>query len=115
MAQITVITTPELAPGFSLTGARVLTAADANEAEQLLRGQMAEEREGIIAFHEPYYGTLPGDLHERIALEYRPLVVPLPDGLPARGEISRRQLLLEMVSRAIGYSITFKGEGERES
>ncbi|MEA3336632.1 MAG: V-type ATP synthase subunit F [Chloroflexota bacterium] len=114
MAQLTVITTTDLAPGFSLTGAHVLAASDLTEAEQLLRRQMAEAPDGIIAYHEHYYAGLSADLREQIEREYRPLVVVLPDGLPARGEISRRQLLSEMLSRVIGYSISFRAEGREE-
>ena len=111
MARVTVITTPELAPGFALTGADVLAAADANEAERLLRRRMAEARDSIIAYHQPYYAALSPDLRERVLLEYHPLVVALPDGLPARGEFTRQALLSQMLSRVIGFSITFKVEG----
>jgi vacuolar-type H+-ATPase subunit F/Vma7 len=114
MAQVTVITTPDLASGFALTGSLVLSAVDANEAERLLRRHMAEAPDVIIALHAPYYALLPADLRERIALEYRPLVVALPDGLPARGELSRQQLLSEMLSRVIGFSISFRAQAEPE-
>lgn len=114
MARVAVITTPELAPGFALTGADVLSAAGAEEAERLLRRYMAEAPDSIIAYHQAYYAALAPDLRERVALEYRPLVVALPDGLPARGELSRRTLLSQMLSRVIGFSLTFRVEGSSQ-
>lgn len=114
MAQLTIITTPDLAPGFALTGSLVLVASDLSESERLLRRHMAEAPDGIIAVHAPYYAQLPSDLRKRIALGYRPLVVALPDGLPARGEFSRQQLLSEMLSLVIGFSISFRAQAEPE-
>lgn len=114
MARVTVITTPDLAPGFALTGAEVLVAGEPAEAERLLRRQMAEAPDSIIAFHEPFYARLPLDLRVQIEQAYHPLVVALPDGIPARGEVSRRQLLSEMLSRVIGYSFSFRAEGQQE-
>ena len=112
MARITVIATPDLAPGFRLTGARVLVAEDAVRAERLLRQELEEGRPGVIALLEPFYHALPEDLLRRIQTEYDPLVMPLPDGLPGRGQIARRQRLAEMMRRVIGYSLTFRGEEE---
>jgi vacuolar-type H+-ATPase subunit F/Vma7 len=113
MAQLTVITTPDLAPGFRLTGARVLAAEDSRDAERLLRQELKEERSGIIALIEPFYHALPGDLLHRIQTEYEPLVVPLPDGLPGHGQVARRQRLTEMMRRVIGFSISFRGQEEK--
>ena len=114
MARLTIITTPDLAPGFALTGAQVFSVSEMSEAEHVLRQQMAENPDALIACHEPYFLQLPADLRERIHLDYRPLVMALPDGLPARGEVSRRQMLTEMLSQVIGYSISFRAEGEHE-
>ncbi|HEY79960.1 MAG TPA: hypothetical protein EYP25_01980 [Anaerolineae bacterium] len=110
MPQITVITSPDLAPGFRLTGARVLVAEDATQAERMLRLELEDARPGIIALLEPFYQALPEEQLRRIQTEYAPLVMPLPDGLPGRGPIPRRQRLAEMMRRVIGYSLTFHGE-----
>lgn len=112
MAWLTVITTPDLAPGFALTGAQVLTATTAAEAEPLLRRQLVENPDAVIALHAPFYQALPDDLKERVQSDYRPLVVPLPNGLPPRPGFSPRQQLRELVSRIVGYSIRFPGEPE---
>lgn len=113
MAWLTVITTPDLAPGFALTGAQVLTANTTAEAELLLRRQLAENPDAVIALHAPFYHALPDDLKERVQTDYRPLVVALPDGLPPRPGLSPRERLRELVSRVIGYSIRFPGEAEK--
>ena len=115
MPQLIVIIPPDLAPGFALTGARTYVAADLAEAERLLRLRMDEDVDGVIALHAPYFHHLSPKLHEQVQTDYHPLVIPLPDGLPGRGEVSRRQQLTEMLRRVIGYSISFRGEGEPES
>ncbi len=112
MPRLTVILPPDLAPGFALTGAQVLVAGDQCEAERLLRQRMSEEADGVIAFHAGYYDDLAPPLREQIQTNYQPLVISLPDGLPARGEVSRRQHLTEMLRRVIGYSLSFRGEEE---
>ncbi len=115
MPQLTVIIPSDLAPGFALTGARTCVANDLAEAERLLRLRMDEDVDGVIAVHAPFYHNLSPRLQEQVQTDYHPLVIPLPDGLPGRGEVLRRQQLTEMLRRVIGYSISFRGEGEPET
>jgi len=112
MAKLAVITEPALAPGFRLAGVEVHTAYSAAEAEQLLRVLIDEGEAGVIAVHAPYLATLDERTRRRLEARATPVVVGLPTGLAVTAEEPRSRHLAELIRRAIGFRITFRGEAE---
>ena len=110
MAKLVVITEPALAPGFRLAGVEVHTASTAAEAERLLLALVDEGEAGVIAVHAPYLAALDERTHRRLDVRATPVVVGLPTGMAVTSEERRSRQLAELIRRAIGFRITFRGE-----
>ena len=107
MAHLAVLCSPALADGFRLVGISTLTAAP-GAPEAALRTLLADEELGLLLVTEDLWASL--DERSRGVLEYlpRPLVLSIPAG--AVTEVTaRRELLGEMLERAIGYRIELGG------
>lgn len=110
---LVVVVPPELESGFRLAGVETVVADDSDEAIRLLDGLIARRTQGVIAVYEPFMDAVtPGRVGE-IAGLVEPVVVPLPAGLETRDEESHRARISAMLSRAVGYHITFGEEARR--
>jgi vacuolar-type H+-ATPase subunit F/Vma7 len=109
MAQLTVITHPDLAPGFQLAGVKTYLAENAEIARHQLVELLDEGEAGVIAIDQPYLASLDPKTRRRIEEGYRPVVIGLPTGHAGTAEASRRRQLAELIRRAIGVRITFGG------
>ena len=105
--QLHVVVPPRLAPGYRLAGAQVDEAEDGAAAMQLVSDLRDQQREGVIAIHEPFFSTLPAAW--RTSLD--PLLVAIPAGTDHEGPCDRRERLAAMLKQVIGYHFVF-GEGE---
>jgi vacuolar-type H+-ATPase subunit F/Vma7 len=113
MGHLTVVTTPELEPGYRLAGVATRSLDSAGEAAQLLHELLDQPGEGdVVAVHEPFFNALPASLLRRIDSLTAPLVVVLPGGEGASVEAERRAQHLRILWEAVGYQITFDREGD---
>lgn len=113
MSRVVVITTPQLATGYRLSGVATIPAANAGEAAAELRELVDGRGErGVIAMHEPYHSELDREMRRRFDETYEPLVVALPSGEGTPEDGGRRERFLKMLWQAVGYEITFDAEGE---
>jgi V/A-type H+-transporting ATPase subunit F len=110
VSRLLVLTTPELAPGYRLAGARTLAVGSLAETAEAIERLVADE-EGVIAVHEPYFHALDPRFRLRLDALRRPLVVPLPAGSGEESGVERRERLTRMLWQAIGYEITFESDG----
>lgn len=106
-----VVIPSELEPGFGLAGVETVVVDDPKEISNALADLMSRG-EGLIAVYEPYLHELADREREAIESSLTPVVVPFPAGLGRRSEESHRARIAAMLSRAVGYHITFGGEGE---
>lgn len=110
MARLIVVTTPDLAPGFQLTGAVTLAAASARAASAVVRELVERGEEGVIGVYEPYWQEMDRDLRRRLERTTNPVVVPMPSGRMAGAPGERRAAIAAMLRQVIGYRITLPGE-----
>lgn len=113
MYKAIVITDPETADGFRLSGVDVVEAEGPEEARECIKALLEDESAGILAVNESYYNAIDEKTRERIDSIYRPIVIPLPikETIEMVGE--RRAYLARLIHRAIGFDITLKArEGE---
>lgn len=110
---LVVVVPSELEPGFHLAGVETVVADAADEAVIRIDEIMADNPRGVVAVYEPYLDRLPPDRLGELAGRLEPVVVPLPAGLEARDEESHRARISAMLSRAVGYHITFGAEATR--
>lgn len=112
MERLIVITTPEIADGYRLGGATTLAVEDAVAAQVTLTSLLDEEQ-GLIAVHEPWLSAFDPALRRKIECLRRPLVVALPAGGHDDASEKHGARLRSLLEQAVGYEITFGGEGRR--
>jgi vacuolar-type H+-ATPase subunit F/Vma7 len=109
MAQLTVIVRPELAPGFWLAGVETYAASSPEEAHRHLLALLDGEEAGLIALDQGFLDALDAATRWRLESSYRPVVIGIPEGR-ADGDMALRRLhLAELIRRAIGVRISFRG------
>lgn len=109
---IIVLTPPDLENGFLLTGAATIVEESPDAALAELERLMSSHTEGVVAVFEPFLTAMDPEDRARIDASVAPVVVPFPPGLRTPPEEERRARFAEMLSRAVGYRITFRGEEE---
>lgn len=108
---VVVVVPAELETGFLLAGVETMTATSAGEAVESLDRLVEENLPGVVAVYEPYLAEAPPERRAVYDASMAPVVVPLPAGLEEQGVESHWARISAMLSRAVGYHITFGGEG----
>ncbi|GEM_PF-2205251 len=104
---VTVVIPPELEIGFRLAGVETVPATTPAEAVDALDRLFSESTGGVIAVYEPFLAETPSGRRAVYEASVSPVVVPLPAGLEEHDEESQRARISAMLSRAVGYHITF--------
>lgn len=113
MGRLTVLTTPELEPGYRLAGVATHATGSVEEAAERLSELLEQGGEGdVVAVHEPFFDQLDAPLRRRIESLVSPLVIALPGGQGAPAEAERRAQHLRILWEAVGYQITFDRRGD---
>lgn len=112
MSRLLVITRPELVPGFYLAGVDAFGVENYESAQELIQSWWLEEESGLLFIDEALFAAMgPAFVHKMEAYEAMPFLT-LPAGGPAGVEVSRKYQISQMIRRAVGVQITFKGEEE---
>ncbi|MFP3915990.1 MAG: V-type ATP synthase subunit F [Actinomycetota bacterium] len=109
---VIVVVPPELDGGFRLAGVETAVATGASEARLVLDRLLEEGRGGVIAVYEPFLEDQDPGRRAGYEASLSPIVMPLPAGRGERDHESHRARISAMLSRAVGYHITFDGEAE---
>ena len=104
MARLVVVANPGLADGFRLAGSATVTARPGPEAVATVRSVVAERDVGLVLVTADLWDTLDDRFRGALERSARPIVLPIPAGV-VTDVTTRRQLLGEMLERAIGYRI----------
>lgn len=110
---LVVVVPSELETGFLLAGVETVGVETGEEAASSLQELMAAGERALIAVYEPFLSVLPDQQRELAESSLEPVVVPLPAGLERHDEEAHRARISEMLSRAVGYHITFGRESDR--
>ena len=108
--RVTVVIPPELEPGFLLAGADTVVAGTNSEAIDHLEHLLDAEASGVIGVYEPFLAHMTADRLAAYEASVSPVVVLLPSGLEEHDDVSHRVRISAMLSRAVGYHITFGEE-----
>jgi vacuolar-type H+-ATPase subunit F/Vma7 len=110
MSRLLVITRPALVKGFLLSGVEAYGAEDVESAQTLIDVWMQSDEVNLLAIDDGLYERMdPGFLNRLEAAENLPFLT-IPGGQPLGAEASRKFRIAQMIRRAIGFHITFKGE-----
>ncbi len=111
-AHLTIVTPPELAAGFRLAGAGVHSVTDGTQAATAVQALIAQGERGVIGVYEPFFLQFDSGLRERLEQSVVPVVIAVPSGFAAKEGVTRRARIAALLSRAVGYHITFGEDGE---
>lgn len=110
MSRLLVITRPSLVYGFQLAGVEAFSAEDVETAQELIESWLEAGEAGLLAIDDGLLAHLDPVLLKRLESSENLPVLAIPGGEPMGAEVSRRHRIAEMIRRAIGFHITFKGE-----
>lgn len=112
MARLVVVSSARLADGFRLTGATTVVARAGREAAGILRSLADEPDIGLLLVTAELWASVDDRLRGMLERLPRPIVLAIPAGVVTEGT-SHRELLGEMLKRAIGYRIELVRGEER--
>ena len=112
MSRFAVIVRPSLVSGFRLAGVEAYAAQDVEAAEEIAKKWLDEGEAGLLAIDDGLLEHMSTSIIRRLESSERLFHVALPGGDPLGERASRRHRLAEMIRRAIGFHITFRGEEE---
>jgi vacuolar-type H+-ATPase subunit F/Vma7 len=107
-----VLTRPDQVTGFYLAGVDAYAAEDVETAQELVESWIAAGEEGLLAIDDGLLGRMDPAIVKRMGSNERMPFLVIPGGEPLGPEASRKYRIAEIIRRAIGIHITFKGEEE---
>lgn len=104
---VRVVPRPETARGFRLAGLRARPAADAAEAEAVVRRLLEEPDVAVVLLQRSLFDGLSEALRRSLESTAIPVVVPFPD--PAwHDRPAGEEWVVELLRRAVGYRVQLK-------
>lgn len=110
MYKVVVVTDPESADGFRLSGVEVIEVEEGEKARVKLGELLDDDTIGVIAFSSEFTSFIDERTQQKIDRIYRPIVVPIPSKKKV-SVVGRADYLRGLIRRAIGFEIKL-GEGE---
>lgn len=110
MSRLLVVTRPSLVVGFQLAGVDAYSLDDVEAAQELIDTWMASGETALLAIDDGFLENMePWFLKKLNSCEQLPFLA-IPSGQPLGLEFSRKHRIAEMIRRAIGFHVTFRGE-----
>jgi vacuolar-type H+-ATPase subunit F/Vma7 len=114
MSRFLVITRPELLAGFHLAGVDAYSAVDVETAQELIESWWKAGEVGLLAIDDGLLEQMEATFLRQMEANEKLFFVVSPGGGLLGPESTRKYRIAEMIRRAIGFHIVFKGE-ERET
>ncbi len=110
MFKLVVVTDPDSAHGFRLSGVDVIEVEDITDAKKRIIELINEDSSGIIAVNEEFISAIDERTRQKIEKIYRPVVIAFPAKKRLSEGEPRRDYLARLIRRAIGFDIKL-GQG----
>ena len=110
MSRLIVVTRPALIHGFQLAGVDAYGAEDVESAQELIESWLGAGEIGLLAIDDGLLERMDPAFIRRLETSDQLPFLAIPGGRPLGPESSRKYRIAEMIRRAIGFHITFKGE-----
>lgn len=114
MSRLLVVTRPTLVPGFRLASVNAYGAEDVETAQELIDGWLKAGEVGLLAIDDGLLEHMDPSFVKHLEASEKLPYLAIPGGGPLGTEVSRRHRIADMIRRAIGFHITFKGEDTEE-
>jgi vacuolar-type H+-ATPase subunit F/Vma7 len=103
-AELVVVAPDAVADGYRLAGARTLVASDGTEAVEAVTQALSNA--ALIAVHASLWQQVPAVVRDGWERRSRPLILSVPDENPEVDAL-KHEALRDLLSRAVGYQISF--------
>src|SRR3972149_5651742 len=110
MSRLLVVTRPSLVPGFHLAGVEAFPAEDVEAAQRLIAEWLDTNEAGLLAVDDGLLAGFDPGFRRRLEAADRLPHLAIPGGESLGPETSGRRRIAELIRRAIGFHITFRGE-----
>ena len=110
MSRLIIVTRPSLAPGFQLAGVETFAADDADAAQKLVTGWLEAGEAALLALDDGLLADFDPAVQRRLEGSDRLPHIAIPGGGPVGPKDSRQRHITDLIRRAIGFHITFRGE-----
>ena len=110
MSRLIVVTRPTLVTGFQLAGVDAYGADDVETAQELINGWLEAGEVGLLAIDDGLLVRMDPAFVKHLDFCDQLPYLAIPGGQSLGPEASRRYRIAEMIRRAIGFHVTFKGE-----
>jgi vacuolar-type H+-ATPase subunit F/Vma7 len=109
LSHLIVLTRPSLVAGFQLAGVEAFSAEDASAAQRLVAGWLEVGEAGLLALDDGLLADFDPAVRRRLEASDQLPFIAIPGGGPLEPQSSRQQRITELIRRAIGFHITFRG------
>lgn len=110
MYNVTAIVPRGQGSGFVLSGIQVREVSNITEAQNILTLELEEVLNGVILIDESFIHELPSKLQKQVDESTIPLVVSVPIITKWEPISDRKEIINNIIRRAIGYRIKLTGE-----
>ena len=110
MTHMIILTKPEMADGFRLTGADVRAVEGSADAAPIITELLRAHEPVVLAIDDGIFDQLDPSLIRQVHKSDKTLLVTMPEGPMRVGEITRMDRVYDMIRHATGVRIKFKGE-----
>lgn len=110
MTHMIIITKPEMADGFRLSGVDVRAIDCVEDAAEIITGLLAGKEPVVLAIDDGIFDQLNPMLIKQAYKSDKTLLVTIPEGTMRIDEIKRMDRVYDMIRHATGVQIKFKGE-----
>jgi len=110
MSRLLVVTRSSLVPGFHLAGVDAYGAEDVETAQETIETWLETGEVGLLAIDDGLLERMDPALIKRLETAEQLPYLAIPGGKSLGPEATRRRRIAEIIRRAIGFHITFKGE-----
>jgi len=109
MSRLLVLTRPGLAPGFQLAGVETYCAEDVEGAQELIGAWLETGEAGLLAIDDGLLAGMGPSFLKRLDASPSLAYLAIPAGEPLGREGSRKYRITQVIRRAVGVHITFRG------
>ena len=110
MSRLLILTRPSLVHGFQLAGVDAYGAEDVESAEEIIQTWLEAGESGLLAIDDGLLEHIDPTLIKQLEIAEQLPYLAIPGGKPLGKEVSRKHRIAEIIRRAVGVHITFKGE-----
>jgi vacuolar-type H+-ATPase subunit F/Vma7 len=115
MSRLLIVTRSALVPGFHLAGVDAYGADDVDAAQEMIDRWLKAGEAGLLAVDDGLLELMDPSFIKTLEASERLPFLGIPGGGPLGPQVSQRHRITEMIRRAIGFHITFRGQDTEES